>query len=53
MLLLDVAKSLLASGWTVEDVRSELRGTPLAHGEPPPCSYVEEVLREAIHQREA
>jgi hypothetical protein len=48
MILLDTAKMLLAAGWTIEQVRSELRCAIMSCGEPPTCSYVEEVLREAI-----
>lgn len=48
MLLLDTALALFAAGWSVDQVRADLRSWTNADGEPATCSYVEEVITAAI-----
>ena len=45
--LIEIAKALFERGWTVEEVRTELRGTVLACGDFPTCSSVEDAIRAA------
>jgi hypothetical protein len=46
MLLLDNAIEMLVDGYSVEEVREQLRGTSVGE-DFPTCSYVEEVLQAA------
>lgn len=47
-MLSDTARAMLEAGLTCEEVRTELRGSPLGHGEPPTCSAVEDAIRHAM-----
>ncbi len=47
MSLTETATDLLKAGWTIERIRSELRGTVLGCGDFPTCSAVEEAIAAA------
>jgi hypothetical protein len=47
MLLLDSAVTLLQAGWSVDEVRAELRAVVLGEDNPT-CGYVEEVIQRAL-----
>jgi hypothetical protein len=51
MWLLDLAKALFASGWTIDEVRRELRCQESFFGDYPTCDYVEEVLVAAMQSQ--
>lgn len=50
MLLLDTAISMYKNGYSIEEIREELRKTILGNGLEPTCSYVEDVLRELVNR---